>query len=324
MIELPHPWDKLDEKKLRSLFEQSLKDPVPLAGGEGCLRCVCVPDELRSLLSLYPGTEWWGVSKLLALCLPDEYHIEDDEDEDPVERMTELLERLDTRELGRDGVLLSALEGVRPRDIGYMGLCSGWNPGSRVSGTWGVSVSVGARRGYFSYDCEDYNGENYLDSRFLTAVFEPVKSEAVFREACIRLYCENYEIFTLPPALGERADGEQPLWMECLEELFRTDPHAREEMSGQMGLCESVDEERWKNVKQLTGFFEKRLMEFYRMAGFKPEDGRSNSRRGGKKFPLVVEDFSLDCDALLKDRDLLRFWTANYCHQLENEGVSGW
>lgn len=151
-----------------------------------------------------------------------------------------------------------------------------------------------------------------------------MQSEAVFREACIRLYRENYVNLTLPPALGEQADGVQPLWMECLEELFRTDPHAREEMLGQICSLTSVDEERWKNVKDLTKFSERQLREYYHMAGFAPEDGPRNVKHGGKKFPLVVEDFSLDCDALLKDRNLLRFWIANYCHQLEYEGVSRW
>lgn len=318
MTELPHPWDKLDKQKLRSFFELSLTNPVPLAGGEGWLRYVNVSPEPD--VSLFQEGTWWGVSQLLALCLPDDYRIEEGE-EDP-EDMTELLERLDERDLGRENVLLSVLEGVRPQDLGGMALFSGWNPSSHASGTWGVSVSVGARRGYFSYKSEDFWGDNYGDTNFLTAVFEPVGSEDVLWDACIRLYCEEYESFTLPPALGERADGVQPLWMECLEELFRTNPHAREEMSCQLCSLTSVDKERWKNVKQLTGLSEEQLLEFYRMAGFAPEDGRRNAKRGGKKFPLVVEDFSLDGDALLKDRNLLRFWIANYCHLLENEGVS--
>lgn len=160
MTEIPHPWDKLDKQKLRSLFESTLTDSVPLAGGEGWLRYVNV-SQAPAILPC-PEAEWWGASQLLALCLPDQYRIEDDEDEDPEELMTELLERLDTRELGRDVVLLSALEGVKPREIGGMALFSGWNSSSHVSGTWGVSVSFGARRGYFLYHSdEDYTGENY-------------------------------------------------------------------------------------------------------------------------------------------------------------------
>ncbi len=130
------------------------------------------------------------------------------------------LDEVNFEKVDKEQYLLSRLEGNRFRKSGGMWLFGGWNPSSHCSGSWSVSVELGRRRGCFFTTDGDATG-NFNDSAFIVAVFEPLKPFAVFREACIHLYCQNYEGLVLPPALGERAYGVQPLWMECLEELFR-------------------------------------------------------------------------------------------------------
>lgn len=318
MAKLPFPWNKVDWKKVRDVFEQSLGEPVPIAGGKGSFRYVCSPEDLFACAHAPAG---WGVSRLIVEGLPERYRRlvvgeEDDVPEKDWDRLGWLidLDEVNFESVDKTSYLLSRLEGNRFRKFGGMWLFGGWNPSSHCSGSWSVSVEFGRNRGYFFTTDGDAAG-NFNDSEFIIAVFEPLKPFAVFREACIHLYCKNYEGLVLPPALGERAYGVQPLWMECLEELFRSG-----ELYMPSGVPDAVDNAWWKAVKDLTGFSDRRLREYYRILGFAAVEGTEKLKPGEEGFRLELVEIE---DGLpMEDPKYLRFLVANYCQTMETVGMS--
>jgi hypothetical protein len=118
--------------------------------------------------------------------------------------------------------------------------------------------------------------------------------------------------------MGEQADGLQPLWMECLEELFRSNKRAREEMLGQMPVLDSVGKKRWESVRELTGFAPGELLEYYRKEGLEPEGSAGRRAACGPPLRRVRQPPPSNEEELLQDPKQLRFWIANYCYALEN------
>jgi hypothetical protein len=230
MLDIPFPWNTVDWPRVRSLFELSLGEPQPLDNVEGCLRDVTIPKELAE--GGVGPSFGWGVATLLVLGLPDEQRVVDDEEVDEQEELRCLVDDLDHK-TGACDTLIAGLEDMEPERIGGAYLFSASNPSSMCSGSWGLSVSFGKNRGYFIYSVEDAYDGNYGSNEYIVSVFEPMEP-AVFHQACLRLYRDMYSALVLPPELGEQAEGTQPLWAECLEEVFRKSEYGRKELSGQL------------------------------------------------------------------------------------------
>ncbi len=314
MRKLPHPWDMVEWERVRFAFQRSLTGHRRLAGGKGHLWYVRAPKEFDE--GRYAPSLGLGVSRLLILGLPDEVRTFEDEDVED-EELRDMLEVLDSRSWTRTDVLLAGLEECELRRFDGDWLVYASNPSSRCSGSWGVSVSFGEKRCYFFSSEEDINEGNFGDTEYLIAVCEPAEPD-VFREACIRAYGYLYRELTLPPQMGEQADGSQPLWMECLEELFRSNKEARGEMLDQMPALDSVGKKRWESVRELTGLDPRELLEYYRREGLEPHAGTGQRKAARPPLHRVRESPRLNEEELLQDPKLLRFWIANYCYALGN------
>ncbi len=311
---LPHPWDMVEWERVRFAFQKSLTRHRRLAGGKGHLWYVRTPKEFDE--GLRAPSLGLGVSRLLILGLPDEVRTCEDEFLED-EELRAMLEVLDSRRWTRTDVLLAGLEECEPRRFDGEYLISASNSSSMCSGSWGVSVSFGEKRCYFFSSEEDINEGNFGDTEYLIAVCEPADPD-VFREAWIRAYGDLYSKLSLPPQMGEQAHGMQPLWMECLEELFRSNKRAREEMLGQMPVLDSVGNKRWESVRKLTGFDPRELLEYYRREGLEPEAGAGKRKNDRPPLRRVRESPRTNEEELLQDPKLLRFRIANYCHSLEH------
>lgn len=198
-----------------------------------------------------------------------------------------------------------------------------WVEMSMVSGCWILSEIHTPFRAYLVYDLGEGLPEG--EGVELLAAWEPPENQLARHHCIVRCYVRYWHDRCFPPEMGECAEGEQPLFMDCLLELLRQQPGLWHVIGGQTPLRLPLSKQRWKFVREVTGLRPERLRELFHEVKVH-FDGEESLREWDctdewEGYDDEAAEGDLDVmDVIVEaapfDQETARFLLANYCYFL--------